>query len=253
MTRLASAPVARMIAVSLLAALAASAVGCMPPVPTSEKSRQTAEGTPCQTPDAVISDNDDNDNQVNVIGGRGGYWYTFIDEEGTSVWPTAGAHGGTFEMSPGGAESTPYAARYKGTVSATGSIVLAGMGMNFLDPKGGYDASKYKGFSFWAKKGPGSTGNVRLKVPDQYTDPDGGKCSECYNDNGINLTLTEEWQQFTIAFKHLKQLPGWGRPMRAKLDSSAVYGLQFQVNEPGATYDIWVDQIRFTGCGADGQ
>jgi hypothetical protein len=28
-----------------------------------------------------------------------------------------------------------------------------------------------------------------------------------------------------------------------------VYGLQFQVNDPGAEYDIYVDDIQFTGCG----
>ena len=127
------------------------------------------------------------------------------------------------------------------------------MGFNFLDPKGGYDASKYQGVSFWAKKGPGSTGSIRLKMPDAYTDPDGGNCSECFNDMGMDLTLTEEWQLYTIPFFALKQQQGWGRPRRTSVDDTQMYGLQFQVTEPGQPYDIWVDQIRFTGCGSDGQ
>lgn len=227
--------------------------GCQPTVnPTSPSAKEIPEGTPCQVPEALIDDADDNNNQTAVVDGRGGYWYTFVDDLGTTVWPTAGAHGGTFEMSPGGAENSPYAANFKGTV-ATGEIVYSGVGMNFLDPKGGYDASKYGGISFWAKKGPGSTGKVRLKVPDKNTDPDGGVCTECFNDFGMDLTLSEEWQQYTIPFFALKQMPGWGSPKRMSVDASALYGIQFQVAEPGATYDIWVDQLRFTGCGADGK
>jgi len=25
--------------------------------------------------------------------------------------------------------------------------------------------------------------------------------------------------------------------------------MQWQVNEPGATFDVWIDDIAFTGCG----
>ena len=65
-------------------------------------------------------------------------------------------------------DSTGMAARFKGTVAgaAPGVNVFSGMGVNFLDPKDPYDASKYQGVSFWAKKGAGSTGKVRLKIPE---------------------------------------------------------------------------------------
>jgi hypothetical protein len=237
---------------SLLAAsgcLAVFTVACIPPSPTSEKVRETPEGSACPAPEALIDDGEDNNNQTAVVDGRGGYWYTFVDDAGTTVWPTAGAQGGTFEMSPGGANGTQYAARFKGQVAGSGSVIFTGMGMNFVDPKGTIDTSKYGGISFYAKKGPGSTGKVRVKMPDNYTDPDGGKCSECFNDMGADLNLTEEWQLFTLPFKSLNQLPGWGRPRRMKIDQTTMYGIQFQVNDPGMPYDIWVDEIRFTGCG----
>ena len=70
------------------------------------------------------------------------------------------------------------------------------MGMNFIDPKGQYDASKYAGIPFWAKKGPDSTGKVRLKVPDVNTDPDGGVCTECFNDFGADIVLTNDWKLY---------------------------------------------------------
>lgn len=219
--------------------------------PASPEAAQTPEGTPCNTPDAVIDDGEDGNNQSFVVAGRGGYWYTFVDDVGTTVWPTAGSHGGTFEMTPGGADGTSMAARFKGSLGTGGGNIFSGMGVNFLDPKGGYDSSNYGGISFWAKKGAGSTGKVRVKLPDNNTDPDGGVCSECFNDFGIDLNLTEEWHQYTIPFGILKQQKNWGKPRKSSIDTTSIYGLQFQVTEAGQPYDIWVDQIRFTGCGSN--
>ena len=115
-------------------------------------------------PNALIDDGEDGNNQNLPNDNRGGYWYTFKDKGTTTVEPAAGEEGGTFAMSEGGHDSQ-YAARYHGTIG-TGAIVFSGMGMNFIDPKGQYDASKYAGISFWAKKGADSTPKVRLKVPD---------------------------------------------------------------------------------------
>ncbi|NLE85951.1 MAG: hypothetical protein GX607_06085 [Myxococcales bacterium] len=236
------------LAVAATAALVLATVGCGRVNPTSPDTEKLPEGTPCSAPTAVISDGEDNNNQVELHEGRGGYWYTFVDDSGSTVWPEAGAHGGTFEMSPGGANGTKYAARMHGSVG-TGSVLFVGMGMNFVDPKGQYDASKYGGISFWAKRGPGSTNKVRIKVPDMYTDPDGGACSECFNDFGMDLTLTEEWQKYTIPFYAMKQQKGWGKPRKRSIDPTTLYGIQFQVSEPGQKFDVYVDEIQFTGCG----
>lgn len=216
--------------------------------PADPKMANTPDGSKCDSPEAMIDDGDDNDNQTLVVANRGGYWYTFSDMDGTEVWPTAGAKGGTFEMSPGGAENTPYAARFKGKVSLAESPTQGGMGMNFVDPKGPYDASQYGGISFWAKAGPGSATTMRLKIPDKNTDPDGGVCSECFNDFGMDISLSQEWQHYVVRFKDLAQLPGWGMPKKFGIDKSRIYGIQFQVDQKGKDFDIWVDQLRFTGC-----
>ena len=134
-------------------------------------------------PNGLIDDGEDGNNQNLPNDNRGGYWYTFKDHGTTTVDPTAGEEGGTFAMSEGGHDSQ-YAARFHGTVGS-GSVVFSGMGTNLIDPKDAYDASKYAGISFWAKKGSAeSTGKVRLKVPDVNTDPQGGVCTECFNDFG---------------------------------------------------------------------
>jgi endoglucanase len=214
---------------------------------TSDDVKNSPEGKVCPAAVGVISDGEANSNQVNPIKGRGGYWYTFLDSNGSTITPTAGSQGGTFAMAPGGANGTKFAAHMTGTVGSA-DTVYAGMGFNFVDPKGEYDATAYKGVSFWAKKGPGSTANVRLKVPDHDTDPDGKVCKECFNDFGADLMLTDDWTQYVIEFANMQQMKGWGNPRMQNVDASTLYGMQFQVNDKGAAFDIWVDEIYFTGC-----
>jgi len=214
---------------------------------TSPDIKNSPEGKACPPSEGMISDGEANSNQTNPIKGRGGYWYAFVDTNGSTVTPTAGSQGGTFTMAPGGAAGTKYAAHMTGQIG-TADTVYAGMGFNFVDPKGAYDATAYKGVSFWAKKGPGSTGNVRLKFPDSNTDPDGKVCKECFNDFGADLKLTDDWTQYTIPYLAMAQMKGWGSPHTPGIDSSRVYGIQFQVNEKGAPFDVWVDEVQFTGC-----
>ncbi|MEI9940065.1 MAG: carbohydrate binding domain-containing protein [Pseudomonadota bacterium] len=216
-------------------------------MPTSDETKNSPEGKACPASEGMISDAENNSNQINTIKGRGGYWYTFVDSNGSSITPTAGSQGGTFAMTAGGANGSKYAARMTGQVG-TAETVYAGMAMNFVDPKGTYDGTAYKGISFWAKKGPGSTSKVRLKVPDTNTDPDGKVCKECYNDFGMDLVLTDNWTQYVVPYVAMTQMKDWGSPRMPGIDSSQMYAIQFQVNDKGAPYDIWVDDIEFTGC-----
>lgn len=237
---------------SVLAAVAAlSAVACGPP-PTSKEIEETPEGSPCPA-SALIEDGEDNNNQVMVQDGRSGYWYTFVDHEGTTIEPAESATGVVFSFAQGGVNGSAYAARIAGTVGKA-NVVYAGMGANFTDPKGPYDASRFGGISFWAKKGPNSTGKIRVKVPDIATDPEGNICPEsaCFNDFGMDLKITEEWTKYVLLFDKLKQQKGWGSPHPGSIDKSQLFAFQVQVNDKGQHYDIWMDDIGFTGCGGGG-
>lgn len=221
-----------------------SIVGCKAN-PTDPSLKDTPEGSPCPA-SGMFDDGEDANNQVLVQEGRGGYWYTYVDDTGSTIDPPAGATGGQFAWAQPGYNSQ-YAARMHGNIS-NANVVFAGMGANFTDPKGAYDASKYGGMSFWAKRGPGTTPKVRFKIPDAATDPDGGICSACYNDFGIELKLNEEWTQYIITFDSLKQERGWGAPHPKGIDTSQMFATQWQVNDKGKPYDVWVDDLAFTGC-----
>jgi endoglucanase len=187
---------------------------------------------------SLVEDAEDGDNRSLLSEGRGGYWYTSLDSEGSTIEP-----GGNFKMDAPGHAGSKQAAHMHGKMAASGFSVYASMGFALTNPNGPYDASKYAGISFWAK-GPA---HVRLKVPDVYTAPGGGFCKDCYNDFGIELALTAEWQRYTIPFAWLSQQPGWGDP-RPEVASNAIYALQWQVGSRGRSYDVWVDDISFF-CG----
>jgi len=195
-------------------------------------------------PDGMIDDGEDGNNQNLPNDNRGGYWYTFRDKKGTTVDPIAGEDGGTFAMTEGFGHGSQFGARYHGKVG-TGAPLFAGMGVNFVDPKAPYDASKYAGIAFFAKRGENSTPKVRLKVPDSNTDPDGGVCTECFNDFGADLSLTTDWKLYIFPWKSMKQMPGWGNPRKPHVTPAKIYGIQFQVNVPSANYDIAVDDLQF--------
>jgi endoglucanase len=214
--------------------------------PTSPEVAAMPQGKACPG-EGMIDDGEDNNNQIMVAAARNGYWYTFVDGFGSDVTPIPGDVGGIFEMTAGGANKTGHAARMQGTVS-DGVGAFAGMGFNLVEPKLPYDASRYQGITFFAKKGPGSTRNLRVKLPDINTDPDGDVCSGCYNDFARDIVLTPEWKRYTIFFDRFKQLEDWGDPIMAEIDVTKLFAVQFHVREPGAKFDVWVDEVQFTGC-----
>ena len=114
---------------------------------------------------------EDNNNQINVTGERGGYWYTYADKDGSTVWPVPGDQGGTFTMVENGHDSK-FAAEMKGKLAGK-SIVYAAMGLNFMDPKEPFNASAFEGITFWAKRAANTAGKLTVKLPDGNTDPDG--------------------------------------------------------------------------------
>lgn len=191
-------------------------------------------------PDGTIDDFEDNNNQISVIGDRGGYWYTYADKVGSTIVP---AQGGTFTMAEGGHDSK-YAVNVKGKLAGE-SIVYAAMGLNFLDPKEPFDASKFDGITFYAKRAPNTSGKLVVKMPDGNTDPDGGICSACFNDYGATINVGEQWTRYVVPFADLRQEPDWGAPRKPHIDVKRIYAIHFEAKQPGADFDIWLDDLAF--------
>lgn len=208
---------------------------------TSSTSASTGTGAGADA--ALIDDMEDGDSAIASSEGRLGYWYTFNDMTGTQT-PAADAF--TMESLPTPRDGSTKAAHTTGT----GFKTYAGIGFNFKlsgTEKTAYDASGYTGITFWAKKAPTSIAKVRVTLPDVNTDPLGKVCTAagCYDHFGKDLTLTDEWTEFTIPFADLAQI-GFGDPKPAGIDPKQVYGIQFQVEAAMMDFDYWIDDISFT-------
>jgi endoglucanase len=189
-------------------------------------------------PNGLIDDGEDGNNQVIETAGRDGYWFTFVDEWGSTIEPK-----GEFKMTEGGREGSRYAARMTGKMAAAGDSIYSGMGFAFTNPKTPYDARPATGIRFWAK-GPGK---IRFKIPDVNTIPEGDRCTDCYNDFGVDLYLQDEWTRYTIPFDDLTQQPSWG-DRAPEVQRDMLFAVQWQYNTAGAEYEIWVDDIELVGC-----
>lgn len=198
---------------------------------------QAAETKLAICPEGMIEDVEDNNDQIRQQEGRGGYWFSFYDAEGTTISPKSEL------FDQGGPQGSKYFAHAKGKMATSGTSIYAGIGFNLADPKSLYDASKYQGISFWAK----GNATVRFKTPDVQTEPGGDRCTSCYNDFGVDIALYPEWTRFTVPFSKLKQQPGWGDSAPA-VASDALFAIQWQVSKPGAEFDFAIDNVEFVGC-----
>jgi endoglucanase len=192
-------------------------------------------------PNAAIEDAEDGNNQVLKLEGRGGYWFTFKDEEGSTIEPA----GNGFKPTLGGANGSRYAALVSGRLAPSGYSVYAGVGFSIEANGKTYDASKYKGISFMARMN--DTAIVRFKTPDVNTKPEGGRCKDCYNDFGVDLELTAQWAKYTILFSQMEQQRGWGDAAPG-VATEALFAIQWQLAKKDLAYELWIDDVQFVGC-----
>ena len=246
----------------------------------------------CPTnPDDLISDFTV-DNGI-TGGGKMGFWYTYGDKSGRGTLVPAEGSTPKPDLSTG----NPNCADGPGSlhVTAMGDVDWgAAIGADFMTKvlldggavgKGTYDASQYRGFSFWAKAtAPVRFVQVSLKTP--YSDipsilPDGSQCVfdatmptlNCspylvkfgygYGTDPnvakdfpayVNYEIDTTWKRFQILFADAKQdryNPGL-KPPGDKLDASQLTGLSIQANSDQSTmpptannFEIWIDDVTF--------
>ncbi|HEY5923476.1 MAG TPA: hypothetical protein VIV11_17470 [Kofleriaceae bacterium] len=156
--------------------------------------------------------------------------YTYADETGTKV-----ALDGSAPV------------HVQGQLVAQGEV-YAGVGVGLAGSDAPLDATTFRGIAFRAKRGPGGSTHVRVKIPDGNTDPRGGVCTECFNDFGLTFQVTEEWVRYEVPFEQLKQEGGWGKPNPPSIDKAKLYGVQWQTTTPGAVLDLYIDSVEILGC-----
>ena len=204
---------------------------------------KTCPGALAPAADGLIDDLEDNNNQVQQVAGRGGYWWAGKDDKGSTIEPI-----GEMKMSEGGAGGSKYALHVTGK-TATGEGAWGSVLGLRLAQAGLYDASKYAGVSFFAKVGGKSSSAVRLKVADVNTHPDGKVCKDgCYNDFGKDFNLSHDWQEYQVSFAEMKQQDGWGDPRPPSITQAKLVQIAWALSTPGSDFDLWLDNVRFVAC-----
>jgi hypothetical protein len=188
----------------------------------------------------LIDDMENQTGRILVKEGRDGAWFTFDDGTRAGVIVPADAFGPSQIVPPRGSSS--WAARFQAHGFGEWG---AAMGFDLNQPVGAvaarvYDASKYTGFEFWARVGPGSTTSIVMEVPDGNTAPQADCGSSCGAHHATTLRLTTAWEKITVAFADLAvagEAPGG-------LDRSRLYGINF-VAAKNTTADVWIDDLAF--------
>ncbi|WP_438030796.1 hypothetical protein [Sorangium sp. So ce233] len=110
-----------------------------------------------------------------------------------------------------------------------------------------YDATGYRGITFWARAEDDSSTEMFVTFIDQQTDKGGGICGDmagqvpCYDHFHTSVDLTSDWKHFKVPVGCLVQT-GYGVFEAFAQDRIRV--IQFSFG-PGQPFDFWIDDVAF--------
>lgn len=193
-------------------------------------------------PEHVLDTLEDGDFNIPEIDGRKSNWYVFGDGTGTITFNVQLIEG--TELTRGSASQ--FAMHAKGTGFTSWG---AGVGFDLKQVNGAktaYDASAYKGITFWARSA--STMQLRVALADAYTESTLHICDaapetevECDLHLGATVTLKPEWNKYTVMFSPLQ--PD-GSSSHTELWVDQLVSIQFRFSGiPDAEY--WIDDVIF--------
>jgi hypothetical protein len=232
--------------------LALGAAGCSgddaDPEPAEEQTDPNCEAPSIVDPTLLLDDLEDGDSLLATVGIRNGGWW--ISSDGTSTTTPPADQAPSAERILGGRCRSEYAMRVTGTGFRSWGAVMSAS-FRFTDELTPYDATLYRGITFWARVGEDNDSPVRAQVQDSSShllggicNPEAGTPDECYNGFGATLTgIDTEWQKFTLEFATATQREGWGYRAPA-VDPTALYNLEWNL-DANRTFDLWVDDIWF--------
>jgi hypothetical protein len=190
----------------------------------------------------LIDDMNDGNRYIPTNSGRAGAWNVSHDAspDGTMFPATSSA----FTMTDTGDTCRKKAVYTSGSLFVEwGSNVWVSLGAP-------YDASKYRGITFWARIDGGTSPTLRVSFPDKDTQPDGALCqasapsgpTACFDHYGKQLSLTTEWTKYTVLFSEITQ-QRWGRQGTA-FDPTTLFEILFQIPAT-AKFGMWIDDVSF--------
>jgi hypothetical protein len=121
------------------------------------------------------------------------------------------------------------------------------------------DISSYKGLEFWTYNALATPTVLRVQIPDQESDPDGGVCGMAPDASALDqcgapvfedLVIAPGWSVQQVPFSALGADPNYGYPQPMGGDMTTATGVLFQINQPQAI-DAGGGPVIFDFCIAD--
>lgn len=194
---------------------------------------------------SMIDDMEDGDTRISEGNGANpwaGFWFEDNDESPEGRQDPADPADLVSTLDP------PRGASTKAVhTSADDGFILWGAGVGFhLDDEAYYDASGYRGLTFWARAEEGSTRKMKVLFIDQQTYHMGGICNdaegECNNHFHKPVMLESEWKHFKIPVECLKQEP-YGKQLLAPA-LERLWAIEFFFDKELA-FELWIDDVAF--------
>jgi hypothetical protein len=198
--------------------------------------------------DLLIDDLEDKDNGIAKLGGRSGFWYTYLDTFGSTITPKPDATGAS-PLLPGATNCHGGMACVivSGTTSIEDATTMkypyAGVGFDFSNAKKPcvYNGGAYTGIKFWARGDVEVT--LKVNVSGTADVAGGGTCTTgCSNGHGKKVVLTPDWAQIDLPFASIMQDPTWGT--QVAFDKATLLSLQVQFPSGGA-FNAALDDFTF--------
>nr|PZN29140.1 MAG: hypothetical protein DIU78_01065 [Pseudomonadota bacterium] len=196
----------------------------------------------------LIDDCEDGDHRIVLQDGRNGYWATFDDLTGGTVFPPVGASDGFMSRTIPNTGTGEYAVYF----AANGHQLGAGVGFELVSGKEPYSlAYDYAGIAFGARavKAPLT---IHVRLPVVATVVEGGLCTpppapadtSCFDHFFVEVDLTTSWKTYTVYWDDPDLIQGgWGYPA-GEFDPREIVAIEWFIPTPSGA-EIWIDDVRF--------
>ncbi|MGK3983100.1 hypothetical protein WME99_08670 [Sorangium sp. So ce136] len=197
---------------------------------------------------SLIDDLEDGNLRIKYMEGRHASWFMFSDTTGGVQTPTDPARLVTAIEPPRPGSNGEVSKMAMHTTGEGFTSWGAGFGTDLNTSY--YDASEFRGITFWARADGDSIADLNVAFVDRQTYWEGGVCEDqwtdphkaCNDHFHTSITLDSQWRYFHATFACLVQ-QGFGM----RFDELAVdelKTLQFTVVGPQA-FSLWIDDVSF--------
>jgi hypothetical protein len=197
---------------------------------------------PC-TPDLMIDDMEDGDDDLCPNRGLAGDWWNSKGLSGTlTPIDTEAMMMQAYPLGANAREGSAYGMYLSGTGFSATTEDWALLGFNFVNDAT-YDVTGHQGIAFFAKSGSGTlTLRLSIATPVTIAVEQGGTCTSlCFDHYHYEMVIGTSWQELRVPFSSMVQ-EGWGPAPR---DFAHAMWVTFTPAVLPSSFEFFIDDVSF--------